>query len=50
VRLEWLDEHPFESIDYAQQTATEWLWKYNSDRPNMAIGGIAPNQKLTLAA
>jgi putative transposase len=25
VRHEWLDEHLFESIEHAQQTATEWL-------------------------
>jgi putative transposase len=50
VRHEWLDMHLFESVDHAQQTATEWLWHYNNERPNMAIGGITPKQKLTLAA
>ena len=50
VRHEWLDEHLFESIDHAQRTATDWLWRYNNERPNMAIGGITPNQKLALAA
>ena len=50
VRHEWLDEHLFESIEHAQETATEWLWRYNNERPNMAIGGITPNQKLALAA
>ena len=49
VRHEWLDEHLFESIDHAQRTATEWLWRYNHERPNMALGGITPNQKLALA-
>jgi hypothetical protein len=24
----------------------EWLWTYNNERPNMAIGGITPKQKL----
>ena len=50
VRHEWLDEHLFESIEHAQQTATDWLWRYNNDRPNMALGGITPKQKLALAA
>ncbi|MEY4463552.1 MAG: hypothetical protein RLZZ81_1178, partial [Pseudomonadota bacterium] len=25
-------------------------WSYNNERPNMAIGGITPIQKLALAA
>lgn len=40
VRHEWLDEHLFDSIEHAQLTATQWLWRYNNERPNMAIGGI----------
>jgi len=50
VRHEWLNQHLFESIEYAQYTATEWLWQYNTERPNMAIGGITPYQKLAQAA
>jgi len=50
VRHEWLDEHIFTSIQHAQETATQWLWRYNHQRPNMAIGGITPIQKLALAA
>ena len=50
VRHEWLDEHLFESIEHAQQTATEWLWRYNHERPHMALGGITPNQMLANAA
>ena len=34
----------------AQDFATEWLWTYNNDRPNMGIGGITPAQKLKTAA
>ena len=30
--------------------ATQWLWPYNHERPNMALGGIIPMQKLALAA
>jgi len=50
VRHEWLNQHLFESIEYAQHTATQWLWQYNTERPNMAIGGITPYQKLAQAA
>ena len=50
VRQEWLGQHIFESIEEAQDTATEWLWTYNTDRPNMGIGGLTPAQKLKLAA
>jgi putative transposase len=50
VRQEWLGQHIFESIKEAQDTATEWLWTYNNDRPNMGIGGMTPAQKLKTAA
>ena len=50
VRHEWLNQHLFESIDHAQYTATQWLWQYNTERPNMAIGGVTPYQKLAQAA
>ena len=33
-----------------QDFATRWLWTYNHDRPNMALGGITLKQKLALAA
>jgi putative transposase len=50
VRHEWLNQHLFESLVQARDTATKWLWRYNNDRPNMAIGGITPIQKLQQAA
>jgi putative transposase len=40
VRHEWLDQYIIESIEEAQDQATQWLWTYNNDRPNMGIGGI----------
>lgn len=46
VRYDWLNQHMFMSIDEAQTSATEWLGTYNNERPNMAIGGITPAQKL----
>ena len=50
VRYDWLAHHLFDSIDEVQNFATDWLWTYNHERPNMAIGGITPKQKLALAA
>jgi putative transposase len=50
VRYDWLTHHLFESIEEAQERATNWLWTYNNERPNMAIGGIKPKQRLSMAA
>ena len=63
VRHEWLDQYIIESIQEAQDHATQWLWTYNNDRPNIplmvcaqtiagqwGIGGITPAMKLKMAA
>lgn len=50
VRHEWLDLYVFDSITEVQEIATEWLWTYDHERPNMGIGGITPAQKLKMAA
>lgn len=50
VRHEWLGQYIFETITEVQDYATDWLWTYNNDRPNMGIGGITPAQKLKLTA
>ena len=50
VRHEWLDLHIFETIEEVQNIATEWLWTYNNERPNMGIVGVTPAQKLKMAA
>jgi hypothetical protein len=50
VRHEWLDQYIIESIKEAQDHATQWLWTYNNDRPNMGTGGITPAMKLKIAA
>jgi len=55
VRHEWLDQYIIETIEpygdrgqsptgqrKAQDFATQWLWTYNNDRPNMGIDGITP--------
>jgi putative transposase len=50
VRYDWLNQYLFESIHEVQNFATRWLWTYNHERPNMALGGITPKQKLALVA
>ena len=54
VRHEWLDQYIIqyiiETIEAAQDFATQWLWTYNNDRPNLGIGSITPAQKLKMAA
>ncbi len=50
VRYGWLARTLFDTIEQVQDRATRWLWSYNHERPNMALGGITPIQKLALAA
>ncbi|WP_310165942.1 IS3 family transposase [Pseudoxanthomonas japonensis] len=50
VRYAWLARTLFDSIEQVQDKATRWLWIYNHERPNMALGGITPAQKLAMAA
>jgi putative transposase len=50
VRYDWLAQHIFGSIAEVQEAATRWLWTYNNERPNMALGGFTPIQKLAMAA
>ncbi|WP_438942748.1 integrase core domain-containing protein [Primorskyibacter marinus] len=50
VRGEWMGQYIFEIIEEAQVQATQWLWTYNNERPNMGIGGMTPAMKLKTAA
>ena len=50
VRYEWLAQTLFAAIEQVQHHATAWLWTYNNERPNMALDGKTPKQKLALAA
>lgn len=50
VRYDWLAHYLFDSIEEVQGFATHWLWTYNHERPNMALGGITPKQKLAMVA
>lgn len=48
VRYDWLNQYLFDNIHEVQEHATRWLWTYNNERPNTAIGGITPKQKLEM--
>ncbi|MGD5574158.1 integrase core domain-containing protein, partial [Xanthomonas citri pv. citri] len=50
IRYAWLARTLFDTIDQVQDKATRWLWTYNHERPNMALGGITPAMKLAMAA
>ena len=50
VRYEWLSQYEWSSIEEVQDFATQWMWPYNHDRPNMALGGFTPKQHLAMAA
>jgi putative transposase len=56
VRYKWLSQHYWESINEVQEFATEWMYKktignpFREDyqRPNIALGGITPKQRLAM--
>ena len=50
VRYKWLSQYYWQSIDEVQMFATQWMYKYNHQRPNMALGGITPKQRLVMTA
>jgi len=50
VRYDWLNQEIFETLEEVQEKATNFCWYYNNERPNMALGGITPKQKLLRAA
>lgn len=50
VRYDWLNQYLFDTLEEVQAFATRWLWTYNHERPNMALGGITPKMKATMAA
>jgi len=50
VRYEWLSQYYWRDLAEVQDFATKWMWSYNHDRPNMALGGFTPKQRLAMAA
>ena len=37
-----MGEGLYEDAFLEQNTATNWLWTYNKERPNMAVGELTP--------
>ena len=50
VLYEWLSQFYWSDLAEVQEFATKWMWSYNHDRPNMALGGFTPKQRLAMAA
>ena len=50
VRYEWLSQYYWSDLAEVQDFATNWMWSYNHDRPNMALCGFTPKQRLAMAA
>jgi hypothetical protein len=52
LRKKWLRSTKDKRVDLRALTeyATQWLWTYNNERPNMVLGGITPQQKLAMVA
>lgn len=50
VRYEWLSQYYWDDLAHVQRFATEWMWQYNHERPNMGLGGMTPKQRLMAAA
>jgi putative transposase len=50
VRYEWLSQYYWDDLAHVQQFATQWMWQYNHERPNMGLGGVTPKQRLMAAA
>jgi len=41
-----LSQYYWSDLAEVQDFATKWMWSYNHDRPNMALGGFTPKQRL----
>lgn len=50
VRYEWLSQYYWEDLEEVRRFATQWMYHYNHHRPNMALGGFTPKQRLAMAA
>ena len=50
ARYEWLAQYQFDHRAEVQDFAMRWMWSYNHERPNMALGDITPKQRLAMAA
>ena len=50
VCYEWLSRYYWESLEEVRHFATNWMYDYNHNRPNKALGGFTPMQRLAMAA
>ena len=50
VRYEWLSQYCWSDLEEVRDFATQWIWFYNHERPNMALDGFTPKQRLAMAA
>jgi putative transposase len=50
MTYEWLEQYCFDAFTEVQDFATRWIWNYNHERPNMALGVITPKLRLAMAA
>ena len=46
----WLLQYYWKDLAEVQDFATKWVWSYNHDQLNMALGGFRPKQRLAMAA
>ncbi|ENW19120.1 hypothetical protein F926_02680 [Acinetobacter haemolyticus NIPH 261] len=42
MRYSWVSKHLFDTLEQVQNYATQWLWRYNHERPHQANGGKPP--------
>lgn len=50
LHYEWLARCHWRDLGEIREYARQWRWRYNHERPNMALAGIIPKQRLTMAA
>ncbi len=50
VRYEWLSQYHWDDLEHVQQFASHQMWTYNHERPDKALGGFTPKQRLAMAA
>ncbi len=48
MRYDLLNQDIYTEIEEVQNVTTKWLWTYNNERPNIALGGFTPMQKLAM--
>ena len=50
VRYECLIHYCWDDLDGGRLFATRWMYKFNHQRPHMALGDFIPKQRLAMAA